>query len=1126
MKKYYLIIVMVVCGSLLQAQTPSGKRPGRPIIDIEPPASITSTNPEFDQALSNVNKASVTSGIIYNRVLPLADLHAYNMPADHPHNTANLRFFKQALFELHKASNYKKLVSTEQLEKRITSYDKEMNVVPIGVINTPFQSLNYNPENPNESGLILKDGLFAQVSIKEPFLNGYALVVSPLKNVMQGEKIIYKFSENLIFNNGDTKIKSLIADFGDGKKQKIIENEIIITKEIIIENFKNNGDKILHFTVELSNNFIFNTNATIYTVYGNTTNNRLISQPIACSSNIDGLIENFKIDYVQATDAYQGLNESVALKGQIEPRVFYHTNNGNTQKTLLKPIIIVDGFDPGDGRRIDDCDCVRDPVCQEAVAKKDKAGVYNPDNHTSFVESMEYLDQANNKINLITELRGIGYDVILVNQPTYTTVDGVTVDGGADFIERNAKAFIELVIEVNTKLQTNGSSEKLVVIGPSMGGQITRYALAYMEKKFAETDSSKWQHNTRIWVAFDSPNHGANVPLGDQALIKMLADAGDSEEAKKSFNKLQSNAAKEMLINYLQSNPAIDNQVSNYHYFNIDLDNNYTNASTISQGMSNNAGNPYFQEHYNNQFNNGLPNSHGFPMNLRKLAIVNGSLSGKTFGNGYEKILDVRLFKTIRLIDWNIFGWHVSSIFHSKLFQAETYSMPTSNSIIARTEKLRATDGNDVHILNSFANSIRGNLDNVPGGSIDATGLLHSSITGEPLPGPRSFWEYTIASLSSFYLNHIGFTPEWETHVIKPDQCFIPTFSSIGMKNPNQSWANPLNRNLVCTNETYFDSYFGEANNTPHVKLNYKSVNWLLKELGSDAIPPIPQAPSFPLQKDNLLLTGADIVCTPIPVYRFTEPCKVPGPATWTVSPNLKIISSTDYTVTVSALYPSATGPGTITATFQNGQTYTKNVWVGAPSSPTKIEGPITVNNGVRVRYDARGSIGATAYEWHFPGPEILVNSFYELPNPYTALNWAKLRSSDNSLSYIEAYTGRASGLVLATALNHCGSSGTPMMLYVTNTSYGNGFRKAAVLDENSLSTIYPNPNNGVFKISLSDFSQGTIEISDFLGTTIFKSTFEDQPEMDVNIQGSPKGIYVVKIISGDQMFVERVLLD
>ena len=162
----------------------------------------------LDKKLQNVNQAAVTSGIIYDRVLPLADLCIYNMPADKAHNTADFRFFNQALSELHKASNYTKLISTTKLKQLIIPYNNEMNVVPIGIINTPFQTLNFNPENSNESGLVYKDSMFAEVAGRAAFFNGYAMVVAPLKNVMQGAQIIFKFNEDLIFNNGDVKIKT------------------------------------------------------------------------------------------------------------------------------------------------------------------------------------------------------------------------------------------------------------------------------------------------------------------------------------------------------------------------------------------------------------------------------------------------------------------------------------------------------------------------------------------------------------------------------------------------------------------------------------------------------------------------------------------------------------------------------------------------------------------------------------------------------------------------------------------------------------------------------------------------------------------------------------------------------
>ena len=1070
----------------------------------------------LDRQLQNINQSTVTSGIIYDRSTPLADLCVYNMPDEKPHNTADFRFFKQALFELHKASNYGKLVSLEQLQEKVSIYN-EMNVVPIGIINTPFQVLNYNPENPNEGGLILRDSLFTQIPGKEPFLNGYALVVSPLKNVMQGEQIIYKFSEDLIFNNGNTIIKSLIADFGDGIPQHIIENGVLVNREIVIENDRSNGDKKLNFMVTLVNDFTFNTNGKVYTIQGNYTYNGLNAQPTACSSNFPSpsLIENFKTDYVQASENFQGLNESVGLKAKIEPRVFYHTNNGNTQKTLLKPIIIVDGFDPSDTRRIDDCDCERDPNCAEAC--KDKTtGVYNPENHKSFVELMEYKNESNNTTNLITVLRSEGYDVIIVNQPTYKT-SGITVDGGADFIERNGKAFVQLIKEVNAKLLVNGSTEKLVVLGPSMGGQITRYALAYMEKKFAETGVATWQHNTRIWVAFDSPNLGANVPIGAQSLIKSLGS--DSVEAQDNFKQLQTIAANEMLVNYFKENPPY----SIFPYIpNNNLDNSFSNGSTVSQGMPNNVGNAYFKEHYNNQFQNGLPNSNGYPMNLRKLAIVNGSLSGETFGNGYEKMLDIRLVKRICLFNWTIFGgWSPSSCFSSKLFEAEARTMPTSNSRVSHKWKFALSGGMSID-YNAFANSVRGNMDNIPGGSINAIGLLHESITGAPAPGPRSFWQFMGASGASFYYNHIGSSPQWTTTVLKRDQCFIPTFSSIGIKNPNQSWASPLNRNLVCSNETYFDSYFGEAKNTEHVALNYRSVAWLLKEIGSNSTPPIPQAPSFPF-RDNVL-SGPTIFCSSAN-FSFADVCKIPSSVTWTTSTSLQTVSSSGYNLNVNA---TEDGKGFIKATFQNGESIKREVWVGKP----------------RIYHD-QGFFDANLGN---PESLVLCQSFgYNENNKKTIFangftpdsQWEIVKLSGvfvewqrngNIINFSAYQVGNFSFKVRVS--NICGwSDWVTYNMKVVNCPNGNLNQVQSTTNEN-IYKIYPNPAQNIVNISLKNInnqpdSQAVISGELFDMNGVSKAIVQiNNNQASFSVAGLPLGVYVLNIfingqVEGHQIAVE-----
>ncbi len=1027
----------------------------------------------FEAKLAKVDQSSLTSGIIYERSNRFTNLYEYNQVKDKPHNTANFRFFEQALYELYNASNKKRLTSPENLKEIIKKDVDLTNIVNIGIINTTFQVLNYNPERPEDGGLILKDNVFVQMPGKTPFHTLHTLVIAPLKNVVVGEQITYMFSNDLIFNNETLKIQSLTANFGDGITRNIIENGAIIQKTITLENSRTNGDKKLQFNVVLSNDFKITTNGEIYTHFARASN--LINPPveaIKCFIKPDDPIKDFSKTNIEADPelTFQGLNENVAVRGQIQARVFYHNSSDNEEK-IRKPIIIVDGFDPKDARKLQDCDCENDPSGECLNDNKNPiTGVFDPEKYDSLYDLMRYTDTfvtPAKKVNLVEKLRTKGYDVILVNQPTYKS-NGITVDGGADFIERNAMAYIKLVQEINKQLVINGSTEKMVSVGPSMGGQITRYALAFMEKKFAETGDPKWNHNTRIWVAFDSPNHGANIAIGDQALIRNLAES--DPKAQKSYEKLQSTAAKEMLIDYLQ----IANTVQVPDASFSELDSNYQKGATIAQGMPSNVGSPFFQEHYNNQFNNGLPNSKGFPMNLRKLAIVNGSLSGATFGTDGQQFLDLKLNARICYrpgTSW-LLNWSPSICYTQLLFNAEVFAKPSFGSS-GTISKLKKGFGN-MQFSYAFNTDLRGNLDNIPGGSIDVNKILRGEITSVNPISISAFWQ-------NYLHAHYGLEAGagWDIGPYVEYNCFIPTYSGLGIKNPNQSWTNPLNRNLVCSNETYFDSYFGEAENTVHVSLNYRSVNWLLKELGDNINPPDPQAPSFPLEAN--LLTGPNVICENInTTFSFPDICKVPSPATWTITTNAQIISQTAYSVVVKGI---ANGSATLTATFLNGQTVTKKIWVGTPivTATVRLYPEMEIKNKVCFFSDEQG------VSLEQQGITISLNPGLRVDYCYKGF----LAEDGNTFSIS----------------NICGS--TTINIYDNNRTYNTN---------NSLFKTYPNPTNRLINIELKNSDQKPKNNS-----TIFAELYNMMGEVKrnvtvnnniatVDVLGLPRGIYILKI--------------
>ncbi|MDE3721569.1 hypothetical protein PWG71_09225 [Nocardiopsis sp. N85] len=101
----------------------------------------------------------------------------------------------------------------------------------------------------------------------------------------------------------------------------------------------------------------------------------------------------------------------------------------------------------------------------------------------------------------ITELRRRGHDLVLVGYD----------ERSASLLD-NARTVREAVLR--TIAQRSGS-EPLVVGGLSMGGLITRYALAKLEHEGID-------HQTATYLSIDTPHRGAWVPIGIQKLAHLL----------------------------------------------------------------------------------------------------------------------------------------------------------------------------------------------------------------------------------------------------------------------------------------------------------------------------------------------------------------------------------------------------------------------------------------------------------------------------------------------------------------------------------------------------------------------------------------------------------------------------
>jgi hypothetical protein len=156
-------------------------------------------------------------------------------------------------------------------------------------------------------------------------------------------------------------------------------------------------------------------------------------------------------------------------------------------------------------------------------------------------------------------------------------------DGAGDMFA-NGNALIKVIQYID---QTMESANGISVLGASMGGLLARYAIRRMEMEGCDVC-------VKLYGTFDSPHQGANAPLGLQYAVRFIKD--ESVEAYYGYQVLQRPASQQMLIDCII--PDSENERTRWQGW-LDLN--------------------------------------GQPQNCRKIAITNGSNSGKSLGFNPEE---------------------------------------------------------------------------------------------------------------------------------------------------------------------------------------------------------------------------------------------------------------------------------------------------------------------------------------------------------------------------------------------------------------------------------------------------------------------------------------------------------
>lgn len=202
---------------------------------------------------------------------------------------------------------------------------------------------------------------------------------------------------------------------------------------------------------------------------------------------------------------------------QTSAKVYVMYGPGRT--SITKPFIFVEGFDPR---------CI-DPQSD---------GAWNFNN-------FQYRESLHN----------LGYDVIYVDW-----------DKSEEYIQANANTLIAILNKINKE---KDSDEANVLMCHSMGGLIGRYALKTMENE-------NIKHQVGTYISYDTPHLGANIPIGIlygfhgimqfiqerellQSIMESLGDLDISRFIELGESLAYSNAAQQMLVNYVDPSGMLNN---------------------------------------------------------------------------------------------------------------------------------------------------------------------------------------------------------------------------------------------------------------------------------------------------------------------------------------------------------------------------------------------------------------------------------------------------------------------------------------------------------------------------------------------------------------------------------------
>jgi hypothetical protein len=376
---------------------------------------------------------------------------------------------------------------------------------------------------------------------------------------------------------------------------------------------------------------------------------------------------------------------------------------------------------------------------------------------SQMVSFNKYYNQFNFK-SLLSSLSEMGYDVIFIKE--------TPGNRGIDHAGSVLGDFIKFINEKKKEHFPNEDWEN-VVIGFSAGGQHWRYALKKLEKE--HMDQNLPHHHTRLYIPFDSPHWGANVPMFTQAVYRDMYSF--SLPALFSYESLLDAASKDMLMNHMIGS----NLTEDDHVYTI------TPAPATEKLNVTNK----LENWFNHQFTpmNDLRKS--FPTFTRNVALSTGN-------NDANYNSEFGLFPGMKLFSQNVFApaWYGGKAFNRSVYSSQT---GTASQVFKR-EDLYLFLGIPLWFKRFYKTNNAYEWDLAQGGYKDEfydEGAMNWNPA--PLSGvPVGALNILVASAQNISL---PFGPAWGTQHYQGHISFLPMVSALGI-NPSIWQNNNLYYNL------------------------------------------------------------------------------------------------------------------------------------------------------------------------------------------------------------------------------------------------------------------------------------------------------------------------------------------